>query len=74
MLKLRRYPPKKSSRAILRRINYARPQETEKEKHIKDNNCSGLTVEMLLLKVIKSGQNGLRLFNPLCTRQVRAGG
>ena len=32
---------------------YARLQETEKKKHIKDNNFSGLPVEMLLLKVIK---------------------
>ena len=33
---------------------YAPLQETEKKKkHIKDNNCSGLPVEMLLPKVIK---------------------
>ena len=43
-----------------------------KLKHIKDNNCSGLPVEMLLLEVITPGQNRLRLFNPLCTPQARA--
>ena len=32
---------------------YARLQETKKKKHIKDNKCSGLPVEMLLLKVNK---------------------
>ena len=32
---------------------YTPLQETEKKKHIKDNNCSGLPVEIPLLKVIK---------------------
>ena len=43
---------------------YASLQETEKKKHIKDNNCSGLPVEMLLLKVIISVRESLETFQP----------
>ena len=56
---------------ITSRINYVRPVRKPEKKHIKDNNCSGLPVEMLHLKAIKWRQNHLRVFNHL-TPQARA--
>ena len=45
---------------LSRTLDFRKP----KKKHIKDNNCSGLPVEMLLLKVIISVPESLETFQP----------
>ena len=50
---------------------YVRLQETEKKKHIKDKNCSGLPVGMLLLKVIKCSRIAWDLSTLLRLKQVQ---
>ena len=48
----------------LSRTNHTLDFRKPEKKHIKDNNCSGLPVEMLLLKVIISVPEWLETFQP----------